>query len=153
MDDKDERKADRDCIHVHLYQTEVEPADPCYCHQHVLAGVSLPAYRKDSSHVHCLKGRTTFFVDADGQHGHWHWYEVVTDCAVDLNDGWHVHYYCGKTSVNDGHCHIFQGSVCLAPDLLLGKDFAGDDDDPDDDDYVEPKTKKKHKRDDQDEVE
>lgn len=102
-------------IHVHSYGTGTDPARG---HQHHIAGVSCPAKISRRSHVHSLPGRTTF-SGTDSVELHWHSYDIITDLAVELSDGSHVHYYSGVTSTNAGHNHTFSGSTNLSPDTYL----------------------------------
>lgn len=116
-----ERKGMMECsdkhmmqMHVHVYNTETDVADE---HQHVLLGVSGPADKVGMSHVHAIRTRTSFTADNSG--GHWHWVDIMTDRAVAMPDGTHTHYFAGRTSMNDGHCHTFSDVTNLGPDMFL----------------------------------
>lgn len=104
-----ERETDRELVHVHLYQTITDVADG---HNHNILGISSPAKLTNGTHVHCLKGRTSFVE------GHWHAYDIYTGPAVSLADGTHIHYYSGTTSEVEDHEHDFRGSTNLAPDIV-----------------------------------
>lgn len=97
-------------VHVHTYNTLTDIADE---HQHVLMGVSGPADIVGRSHVHPIRIRTSF-VDC-----HWHWVEIMTDRALAMPDGTHSHYFAGRTSMNDGHCHSFSDITNLSPDMCV----------------------------------
>ncbi|MDD4601818.1 hypothetical protein SDC9_27497 [bioreactor metagenome] len=113
-------------MHVHTFLTETNVA--CE-HQHIMLGVSGPFREYGGSHVHRLRGRTSFMAEED--EGHWHLYDVMTGPAVPMPDGTHTHYYNGKTSYDDGHCHTFADVTGLAPDQGLEDDCDDDDDDDD----------------------
>lgn len=122
-----------DMVHVHMFTTEVDVADE---HQHVLLGVSGPARMEGRSHVHQICTRTSFSC------GHWHWVDIMTDCAVAMPNGTHTHYFAGRTSMNDDHCHHFADVTTLGPDRCLEED-----DDEDEDCIFPPKDcKYKYKR-------
>ena len=128
-------------IHVHVYNTEVEVADE---HQHILLGVSGPADRVGTSHVHAIRMRTSY------SNGHWHWVDIMTDRALAMPDGTHIHYFAGRTSMDDGHCHNFSDVTNLTPDLFM------EEDDDEDDDFLPPppppkQCKYKYKRPDEEE--
>ncbi len=107
----EERKDDcRELVHVHLYQT-ITLADGG--HNHNMLGISAPARVTNGTHVHRLRGRTSF-VD-----GHWHAYDVYTGPAVQMPDGTHMHYYTGTTSEVERHVHNFSGATNVAVDRLL----------------------------------
>ena len=121
-----------DMVHVHMFTTEVDVADE---HQHVLLGVSGPARMEGRSHVHQICTRTSFTC------GHWHWVDIMTDRAVAMPDGTHTHYFAGRTSMNDDHCHCFSDVTTLGPDRYL------EEDDDDEDCIIPPKDcKYKYKR-------
>lgn len=128
---------ERHMIHVHTFLTETNVSDD---HQHVMLGVSGPAREYGVSHVHRLRGRTSFLAEDD--EGHWHMFDVMTGPAVEMPDGTHTHYYNGTTSYDDGHCHTFADVTGLAPD----QGFEDDDDDDDCDDDHSHKHSHKHKR-------
>lgn len=127
-------EADR-FMHVHTFMTETNVSDE---HQHVMLGVSSPAREYGASHVHRLRGRTSFLSE-EGD-GHWHMYDVMTGPAIEMPDGTHTHYYNGKTSYDDEHCHTFADVTGLAPDQEM------DDDDCEDDYVPNHNHKNKHKR-------
>ncbi|MEG6584587.1 YmaF family protein [Dendrosporobacter sp. 1207_IL3150] len=112
-------------LHVHSYNTETDVADE---HQHVIMGVSGPMCPQGNSHVHRVRGRTTFFVDGD--EGHWHWYDVMSGPAIAMPDGTHTHYFSGETSVDDGHSHSFADNTALGPNEIIEDDEDDDDDCP-----------------------
>lgn len=122
-------------MHVHTFLTETNVADE---HQHIMIGVSGPSREYGVSHVHRLRGRTSFL--AEEEEGHWHLYDVMTGPAVEMPDGTHTHYFNGTTSYDDEHCHTFADVTGLAPDQ------ESDDDCEDDDDDLPPKHHHKHKR-------
>ena len=64
-------------------------------------GVTGPAIRCGSSHVHKIKT----FADTFGDHIH----EIcdTTGPAIYLRDGKHIHLVKGKTSNNEGHRHDY----------------------------------------------
>lgn len=97
-------------VHVHAYNTLTDSADS---HQHVLLGVSGPADRVGRSHVHPIRIRTSFVE------GHWHWVDIMTDRAVVMPNDTHSHYFAGRTSMSDGHCHNFSEITNLSPDLCI----------------------------------
>lgn len=105
----DERDTCRELVHVHIYQTITQVADG---HNHSILGVSAPARMTNGTHVHCLKGRTSFVE------GHWHAYDVYTGPAVSMGDGTHIHYYNGTTSEVEDHEHDFSGATNVAPDII-----------------------------------
>ncbi|EAX47658.1 hypothetical protein TcarDRAFT_1080 [Thermosinus carboxydivorans Nor1] len=111
-------------VHVHGYNTLTEVADE---HQHVIMGVSAPARLAEGSHIHRVRGRTSFHVD------HWHWYDVLSGPAVAMPGGQHIHYFAGETSFDDNHTHDYSGVLGLSPDVM--------DDDCDDDKYYMMKPK------------
>jgi hypothetical protein len=112
MEENLERDKSRDRMHVHFYQTEADVAGKNR-HQHLIIGISNPAEKEGMSHVHCLRGYTSYFMEEKCEHGHWHWVDVTTDIAKELCDDGHIHFFYGTTSVNDGHCHRFKGSTGL----------------------------------------
>ena len=67
-------------------------------------------------HISAARVRTSFHPEGTG--GHWHWFDIMTDTAVDMPDGMHTHFFCGhtSTSTDDGHCHEVQGVVGLSAD-------------------------------------
>ncbi|WP_371380708.1 YmaF family protein [Sporomusa aerivorans] len=101
--------------HVHTYLTEVDVADD---HQHVIMGVSGPAREKGRSHCHRIHGRTTFICE-EGELGHWHTQDVMTGPAIEMPEGFHVHFFEGMTSEEDNHCHSFAGATGLGPCACL----------------------------------
>ncbi len=108
---EEERQQDcRELVHVHLYQTIMQVADG---HNHNMLGISAPARMTNGTHIHRLRGRSSF-VD-----GHWHAYDECTGPAVAMSDGTHVHYYAGVSSEIDRHVHNFNGSTNIAPDIML----------------------------------
>jgi hypothetical protein len=110
MTNNDEENMDR--IHVHVYTTETDVADE---HQHMFLGVSGPARMEGRSHIHQIRIRTSF--TAENSRGHWHWVDVMTDRAIAMADGSHTHYFAGRTSMNDDHCHNFSDVTGLGPDI------------------------------------
>ena len=107
----EDRKDDcRELVHVHLYQT-ITLTDGG--HNHNMLGISAPARNTNGSHVHRLRGRTSF-VD-----GHWHAYDVLTGPAMQMPDGTHSHYYAGVTSEVERHVHTFSGTTNVAPDRIV----------------------------------
>lgn len=113
----DNAEENLDKIHVHVYTTEV---DVCDCHQHMLLGISGPARIDGRSHVHQICMRTSFA--AEEECGHWHWVDIMTDRAIAMPDGSHTHYFAGRTSKNDGHCHNFADVTGLGPDMYVEND-------------------------------
>lgn len=110
----DERDNDcRELIHVHNFMSVTLAVDG---HSHGMTGVSAPARRNNSSHIHRIKGRTTY------DSGHWHAYDVFTGPAVPMPDGMHTHYFEGVTTEAQDHVHEFTDVVGLSPDVdgLLG---------------------------------
>lgn len=106
----EERQDDcRELVHVHLYQTIAQVADG---HNHQILGISSPARLTNGTHIHRIKGRTSF-VD-----GHWHAYDVWSGPAVAMPDGTHIHYYGGVTSEVRNHVHAYNGATNIAPDML-----------------------------------
>jgi hypothetical protein len=103
-----------DMIHVHAYCTETDVADG---HQHMFMGVSGPARTEGRSHVHHIRIRTSF--TAEDCSGHWHWVDIMSDRAVAMPNGTHTHYYAGRTSMDDGHCHTFLDVTNLGPDMCM----------------------------------
>lgn len=136
MAEDQERKAcledeGRRNIHVHDYSIITDVADS---HQHMILGVSAPARLANGSHVHRVRGRTSFFED------HWHAYDVVSDLPTEMPDGQHTHFFAGETTRDDGHVHTFSGVTGLSPDII----------DDDCDDHVNNTMKYKYpKRDDE----
>ncbi|SDF52225.1 YmaF family protein [Sporolituus thermophilus] len=96
-------------VHVHGYNTLTEVADE---HQHAIMGVSAPARLAEGSHIHRVRGRTSFHDN------HWHWYDVLSGPAVAMPGGQHIHYFTGETSFDDGHTHCFSGVLGLSPDVM-----------------------------------
>lgn len=105
----EDRDTCRELVHVHIYQTFTQVADG---HNHNILGVTAPARMTNGTHVHCLKGRTSFVE------GHWHAYDVYTGPAVSMGDGTHIHYYTGTTSEVEDHEHDFSGATNVAPDII-----------------------------------
>jgi len=112
-----ERQQMRECngksmanVHVHVYSTLTDIADE---HQHVLLGVSGPADIVGRSHVHPIGIRTSFME------GHWHWVDIMTDSLVPMTDGTHSHYFAGRTTMEDGHCHNFSDVTNISPDMFV----------------------------------
>lgn len=128
--DQDERHM----IHVHTMMAETEVSDD---HQHVLMTVSTPARVAGGSHVHRVRGRTSFF-SGDDTDGHWHWFDTVSGPAIAMPNDMHTHYIEGDTSYDDGHCHAFDAVLGLAADM--------DDSDDDADDCMHHNHKYKHKK-------
>lgn len=106
-----------DNVHVHVYTTETDVSDD---HQHMFLGVTGPARVEGRSHVHQIRTRTSFA--AENSRGHWHWVDIMTDRAVAMPDGSHTHYYEGRTSMNDGHCHNFSDVTGLGPNICVDED-------------------------------
>lgn len=106
-----------DGIHVHVFTTETDVADD---HQHLFLGITGPARQERRSHVHQIRMRTSFA--AEDCKGHWHWVDINTDCAIAMPDGSHTHYFAGRTSMNDGHCHNFSDVTGLGPDMCIEED-------------------------------
>lgn len=103
-----------DNFHVHVFATQVDVGE---CHQHMLLGVSGPAKIDGRSHVHQICIRTSFSSENDP--GHWHWVDSMTDRAIEMPDGSHIHYFAGRTSKNEGHCHDFSDVTGIGPDVYL----------------------------------
>jgi len=99
-----ENNNDNSMVHVHAYNILTDVAEE---HQHIIMGVSSPARRKGRSHVHSVRGRTSY------SDGHWHSYEVTSGPAIEIDNGGHTHYFDGETSYEDGHSHNFEGIVEL----------------------------------------
>lgn len=125
LDERDNRCM----IHVHTFNTLSDVADN---HQHIVMGVTGPARRVGLSHVHRIRVRTSFYVEAN--RGHWHWFDVMTGQAVVLPDGGHVHYFNGETTIDDRHSHDVVGVTGLGPN-----DFDDDEDCDDDHKCYKPK--------------
>lgn len=126
--------------HVHVYTTETDVADE---HQHLFLGISGPAKIEGRSHVHQISTRTSYA--AEDCKGHWHWVEINTDCAIAMPDGSHTHYFAGRTSRNDDHCHNFSDVTGLGPDICI------EEDEDDDCNSVPKPCKYKYKRPDDEE--
>lgn len=124
---------DRHTIHVHTFNTITNVADD---HQHIMQAVTGPAREAGNSHVHRVRGRTSFFAGKGD--GHWHWFDVVSGPAIDMPDDTHTHYFEGDTSRDCGHCHSFVAVAGLAPDC----DDDTDDDTDCDDNHHKSKNKK-----------
>lgn len=130
--------ADRDnrhTLHVHTYLTEANVASG---HQHTIVGVSAPARIIKESHIHCIRIRTSFLSHDNHECSHWHWVDIMTGPAIELCNDNHMHYFCGTTSTDDGHCHTFDGITGLGPTLLF------EEDDCDSPSPPLPKKKSKH---------
>jgi len=97
-------------VHVHTYNTLTDIADQ---HQHVLLGVSGPANMVGRSHAHGICTRTSFVE------GHWHWVEIMTDKALVMPDDAHTHYFAGRTSMDDSHCHNISDIMTLSNDMCV----------------------------------
>ncbi|SFM25600.1 YmaF family protein [Pelosinus propionicus] len=108
---------DMDNVHVHVYTAETDVSDD---HQHMFLGVTGPARVEGRSHVHQICTRTSFL--AENSSGHWHWVDIMTDRAIAMPDGTHTHYFEGRTSMNDGHCHNFSDVTGLGPDICVDED-------------------------------
>ncbi|MGM9933613.1 YmaF family protein [uncultured Clostridium sp.] len=89
--------------HNHEFQTSTNYRrdDEGRRHNHRTSGVTGPAIRCGSSHVHKIKT----FADTFGDHIH----EIcdTTGPAIYLRDGKHIHLVKGKTSNNEGHRHDY----------------------------------------------
>lgn len=114
---------DRHMIHVHTFNTE---ADVACEHQHIIQTVSGPARDSGNSHVHRVRGRTSFSTEGR-EEGHWHWFDVVSGPAIDMPGDTHTHFIDGETSYNDGHCHTFSNVAGIAPDMEEDEDECDDD--------------------------
>ncbi|CUH96881.1 hypothetical protein P22_2993 [Propionispora sp. 2/2-37] len=123
---------DRHMIHVHTFNTE---ADVACEHQHIIQAVTGPARDSGNSHVHRVRGRTSFL--SEGAEGHWHWFDVVSGPAIAMPEDTHTHFIDGETSYNDGHSHTFSDVVGIAPDM---------EDDEEDDTCDDDHKYKKHKK-------
>lgn len=115
----------RHMLHVHTFLTETDVEDE---HQHAVLGVSGPAREQGVTHIHRVRSRTTYLAEGDG--GHWHWFDVMTGPAVDMPDGTHTHYFNGTTSINDEHSHAVADVTGLGPNQDMDDE---DDDDCEDD--------------------
>lgn len=115
VDDKsitNSNEENMDRVHVHVYTTQTDIADD---HQHMILGISGPAKVEGRSHVHQICTLTSF--TAEDSVGHWHWVDIMTDRAIAMPDGSHTHYFAGRTSMNDCHCHNFSDVTGLGPDI------------------------------------
>ncbi|RAP73700.1 YmaF family protein [Paenibacillus montanisoli] len=77
-------------------------------HNHRFAGVSGPAIKRGSSHVHEIDlTRTDFF-------GHFHQLKkITTGPAIKVGNGKHVHFVKGATTLADGHVHQFNFATLI----------------------------------------
>jgi hypothetical protein len=75
-------------------------------HNHRFAGVTGQAIRRGNSHVHVITTKTDFF-------GHFHRLRIVTGPAIPVGNGKHIHFVMGKTTLNDGHVHVFNFSTLI----------------------------------------
>ncbi len=101
---KKHKEDDCNCLsqhHVHEFEGSTMQSE---CgnnrHNHRFAGVSGPAIYKDCGHVHEISTAVDYF-------GHYHTIKVLSGPCVEVGNGKHVHSVCGKTSIEDCHCHEF----------------------------------------------
>jgi hypothetical protein len=87
-------------VHEYLGSTRIaeEREDP---HNHRFAGVTSEAIPRGNSHVHRLLGNSDFYEN------HHHEVGATTGPAIPVGDGRHVHFVCGRTTLDDGHVHEF----------------------------------------------
>lgn len=79
-------------------------------HNHRFAGVTGEAVPKGKSHVHLIKTRTDFF-------DHFHGIQIFTGPAIPVGNGKHIHFVMGKTTLADGHVHVFQVGTLIEEPL------------------------------------
>ena len=75
-------------------------------HNHRFAGVTSQAIPRGNSHVHEITTNTDFF-------GHLHRVRIVTGPAIPVGNGKHVHFVRGRTTLSDGHVHVFRFSTLI----------------------------------------
>jgi hypothetical protein len=87
-------------VHEYLGSTRIaeEREDP---HNHRFAGVTSEAIPRGNSHVHRLLGNSDFYEN------HHHEVGATTGPAIPVGEGRHVHFVCGRTTLDDGHVHEF----------------------------------------------
>ncbi len=114
MSPKPKAKHHRVQEHVHEFLGSVmlasEPGGDL--HNHRFAGVSQPAQKTDSHHVHELKTKTDFYED------HFHKIRVFTGEEIPIFDEngvkiGHVHGASGVTTVVERHSHPFRVATLI----------------------------------------
>lgn len=113
-----EERDDRCTVHVHTYLTETDVSEE---HQHEILGVTAPARKEGTSHVHRLRIRSSYLIEEPGE-GHWHWVDVITGPAIKIGDCGHIHCFSGETCKSDCHEHTFGGVTGLGPVLNIRDD-------------------------------
>lgn len=97
-----EEDVDRSQTHVHEFEGSTFIAeDENKPHNHRFAGVTSEVIPHKDCHVHEILTNTDLFED------HHHAVGVRTGPAVPVGPHKHVHFVCGKTTVNDEHFHKF----------------------------------------------
>lgn len=91
-------------VHDHPGATSCEQG-----HCHMRPGVTGTPIPHGPSHIHEIRGLTTFDLR------HHHYYCAHTGPAVILPCGNHIHSFSFKTSLNFGHVHQVEGYVQVAP--------------------------------------
>lgn len=100
-------REERRQTHVHEFQGSVRVvAENEEVHNHRFVGVSGQARRFGNSHVHDIIARTDFF-------DHFHEIRDVTEPAIDVGNGRHVHFVRGTTTFEDGHSHTYQFATLI----------------------------------------
>ncbi|MDS0525016.1 YmaF family protein [Clostridium sp. SHJSY1] len=87
--------------HEFLSSTNYAQDDERTVHNHRIAGVTGPAIKYGKSHVHKVSVLTDTFGD------HFHNINDTTGPAIYLPGGKHIHLLAGRTSVDDGHFHVY----------------------------------------------
>lgn len=101
--------------HVHEFLGSTQFAGPGELrHNHRFAGVTSEAIPQGDSHVHAILVNTDFFFN------HLHELGVETGPAIPVGeDGKHVHYVKGITTLNFGHVHDFVFATLIEDPLLV----------------------------------
>lgn len=102
-DFRDNQNCNNDENHTHEFQgsTSID-----FNHNHRFAGITGPAIRRGSSHVHRLETRTD-------STNHFHTLEEFTGPAINVGGGRHIHFVRGRTSFVSGHLHRFEFATLI----------------------------------------
>lgn len=114
---------------------EKEHRPPCrpeetQTHVHEFLGSTELAEHGNERHNHRFAGVTTEIIPF-GEHGHKHAFMVNSDFfdhhhevagetgpAINVGDGKHVHFACGKTTIDDAHFHKYQFATLIESPLV-----------------------------------
>ncbi len=103
--------------HTHEFESSTKLAEEGDDrHNHRFAGVTSEVIPiRGGSHKHTIFTLTDFF-------GHLHQVAVETGPAIDVGNGKHVHFVCGRTTLDDGHFHEFAFTTLIEAPLLPNTD-------------------------------